>query len=463
LELRFFGAVRTTTGSMHLLTVNGARVLLDCGLFQGKRKEAFERNRSLPFDAARLDAVVLSHAHIDHSGNLPTLRRRGYRGPVFATPATVDLCDIMLRDSAHLQTRDLEFVNKRRQQQGKKLFEPLYELEDVEGIMAQFAPVGYEEPREVAPGVAVALHDAGHILGSAVVEIEARENGAAHKLLFTGDLGRPGMPIVRDPVVVRGAETLITESTYGNRLHPPEADVRAKLAGLVNETCKLRSKLVIPAFSVGRTQQLLYYLDSLHAAGQICRLPVYVDSPLSTRATEVHERHTECFDQETLARIRRGDSPFAFPALHFTADVEESKALNARPGPMVIISASGMCEAGRILHHLSNTISDADNTVLFVGFQAESTLGRYLIEGHRTVRIFGEEHRVRARIAKINALSGHADRDELLAYFGAMGEPPRRAFVVHGEIGNAEALAAALRQRGMPDVTIPEVGQAFTL
>ncbi len=255
MELRFFGAVRTTTGSMHLLSVNGARVLLDCGLFQGKRKEAFERNRTLPFEAAHLDAVVLSHAHIDHSGNLPTLRRRGYRGPVFATPATVDLCDIMLRDSAHLQTRDLEFVNKRRQRQGKNLFEPLYGIEDVEGLMTQFAPVNYGEPREVVPGVTVTLHDAGHILGSAVVEIHARENGSAHRLLFTGDLGRPGMPILRDPVVVRGAETLITESTYGNRLHPPEGDVRAKLAGLINETCKLRSKLIIPAFSVGRTQQ----------------------------------------------------------------------------------------------------------------------------------------------------------------------------------------------------------------
>jgi metallo-beta-lactamase family protein len=315
----------------------------------------------------------------------------------------------------------------------------------------------------VARGVTVTFHDAGHILGAAVAELEVRQNGSAHRLLFTGDLGRPHMPLLRDPVVVRGAETLITESTYGNRLHPPEAGVRGKLALLANETCRLRSKLIIPAFSVGRTQQLLYYLDALHRERQIPALPVYVDSPLSTRATEVHERHTECFNAETLARLRSGDSPFAFPALHFVTSVEESKSLNSRPGPMAVISASGMCEGGRILHHLRNNIEDPNNTLLFVGYQAESTLGRYLVEGHRTVRIFGEEHSVRARVAKINALSAHADRDELLTYFQAMGAPPRRAVVVHGEMPNAEALAAALRERGIPEVTIPEVGQSLTL
>ncbi|MBM4036656.1 MAG: MBL fold metallo-hydrolase, partial [Planctomycetes bacterium] len=371
MQIRFLGAVRTTTGSMHLLSANGARVLLDCGLFQGKRKEAFERNRNLPFDAATIDAVVLSHAHIDHSGNLPTLASRGFRGPVYATPATVDLCDIMLRDSAHLQELDVEFVNKRRARQGKNPFEPLYRLEDVEQLMKQFEPVPYGLPTEVAKGVTVTFHDAGHILGSAVTELAARENGSTRRIVFTGDLGRPGMPILRDPEAVAGADVLITESTYGNRVHPPHEDVQAKLAGLVNDVCRLGSKLIIPSFSVGRTQQLLFYLDQLHRKRGICRLPVFVDSPLSTRATEVHERHAECFDEETLAQIRRGDSPFDFPELHFTASVEESKALNARPGPMVIISASGMCEAGRILHHLRNNIGDPNNVVLFVGFQAE--------------------------------------------------------------------------------------------
>ncbi len=463
MEIRFLGAVRTTTGSMHLLTANGRRVLLDCGLFQGKRKAAFERNRNLPFDVGAIDAVVLSHAHIDHSGNLPTLTRRGFQGPVYATPATVDLCDIMLRDSAFLQLRDVEFVNKRRLRQGKNPFEPLYELADVDRLMAQFTPLDYGAPKEVTPGITIAYHDAGHILGSALTEIRVQENDSVQRILFTGDLGRPGMPILRDPEIVKGTETVITESTYGNRVHPPKKEVEAKLAGIVNEVVAAGSKLIIPAFSVGRTQQLLYYLDSLHRERAIPRLPVYVDSPLSTRATAVHERHAECFDEETLAQLRRGDSPFDFTDLHFTAGVEESMALNARPGPMIIISASGMCEGGRILHHLRNNIGDPRNVVLFVGFQAENTLGRYLVEGHKTVRIFGEEHAVRARVAKINALSAHADREEFLAYFRAMQTPLERAYVVHGELTNSEALAAALRDFGIPEVTIPQVGQSVRL
>lgn len=448
---------------MHLLTVNGRRILLDCGMYQGKRKEAFERNRTLPFDARSVDAVVLSHAHIDHSGNLPTLTRHGFGGHVYATPATRDLCDIMLRDSAHIQELDVQFVNKRRERAGKQLFEPLYRMEDVERLMKQFESVDYEQPQQVAEGVTIKFHDAGHILGSALTEIHARENGRLCRILFTGDLGRPNMPILRDPVVVHDVETLITESTYGNRLHPPMADVKAKLAGLVNEVCKVGSKLIIPSFSVGRTQQLLYFLDELYTEKAIRPIPVYVDSPLSTRATEVHERHPECFDEAALEKLQRHSSPFSFPGLRFTASVEESKALNTTPGPMVIISASGMCEAGRILHHLRNNIENSDNVILFVGFQAENTLGRNLVEGHLRVNIFGEEHPVRARVAKINALSGHADRNEMLAYFTAMRAPLQRCFVVHGEMANSEALAAAMRDLKMPDVVIPSPGERFTL
>ena len=310
---------------MHLLSANGRRVLLDCGLYQGKRKEAFERNRHLPFEPREIDAVVLSHAHIDHSGNLPTLTKHGYRGRVYATPATVDLCDIMLRDSAYLQLRDVEFVNKRRVRDGKNPFEPLYTPEDVDRLMGQFEPAGYGRSQQVAEGVTITFHDAGHILGAALTEIQVQENGAARRILFTGDLGRPAMPILRDPVIVEGADTLITESTYGNRVHPPMSDVEAKLAGLINDVCERKSKLIIPAFSVGRTQQLLYFLDRLHASRAICALPVFVDSPLSTRATAVHERHPECFDAETLGRLQRGGSPFSFPAVHFITEVEDSK------------------------------------------------------------------------------------------------------------------------------------------
>jgi metallo-beta-lactamase family protein len=448
---------------MHLLSANGHRAILDCGLYQGKRKEAFERNRHLPLDPTTLDAVVLSHAHIDHSGNLPTLAHLGFRGPIYATPATIDLCDIMLRDSAYLQARDVEYVNKKRRRQGKNPFEPLYGPEDVEQVMKQFVPSEYGRTTDIGGGFSITFHDAGHILGSAITKIHVQENGSTQRILFTGDLGRNDMPILRDPVVVSGAETLITESTYGNRRHPPKKDVSTKLRDLVNEICEHRAKLVIPSFSVGRTQQLVYFLNELYHEKEICELPIYVDSPLSTRATRVHERHPECFDREAIEHLIRGDAPFSFPRLRYITDVEDSKALNGQPGPMVIISASGMCEGGRILHHLKNNITNRRNIVLFVGYQAEHTLGRYLIERHDTVRIYGEEYRVRARIEKINALSAHADKKELLDYFRAMDALPRRAFVVHGEPEPAEALAAGLRDLGVPDVEVPERGQEVTL
>ena len=457
--IRFIGAARTTTGSMHLIQANGRAVLLDCGLYQGRRKEAFERNRHLHLDPGAVDAVVLSHAHIDHSGNLPTLVRRGFRGPIYATPATIDLCDIMLRDSAHLQVRDVEYVNRKRARRGQKPFEPLYLPEDVERVMKQFTPVAYEETADLGGGLSVRFHDAGHLLGSALSEIRVGENGSAHRVLFTGDLGRKHMPILRDPVVVDGCDTLITESTYGSRLHPKHEDVAEKLRGLIAEICERKSKLVIPAFSVGRTQQLVYFLDELYNAGRICELPVYVDSPLSTRATRIHERHAECYDAEALARLSGGDSPFSFPRLRYITKVEESKALNHQAGPMVIISASGMCEGGRILHHLKNNVEDGRNIVLFVGYQAGNTLGRQLIEGRDPIRIYGEEYRVAARIEKINALSAHADRTELLDYFRAMSRPPGRAFVVHGEPEPAKAVADGLRELGVGDVVVPHPGQ----
>jgi len=463
MEIRFFGAVRTTTGSMHLVSANGRRVLLECGLYQGKRKEAFERNRNLPFDPREVDACVLSHAHIDHSGNLPTLVRRGFRGRVYATPATGDLCDIMLRDSARLQAQDVEYVNKERRRQGQRAFEPLYEPQDVDRLMAQLAPVNYETPREVAAGMSITFHDAGHILGSAITEIHVRENGASRRVVFTGDLGRKGMPILRDPVVVPGADTLITESTYGNRVHEAKERVSDRLRGLTNEAAKRRAKLIIPAFSVGRTQQILYFLQALYERGEVSDIPVYVDSPLATRATEVYERHAECYDSQALDRLKTGVSPFSFARLHYVTEIEDSKALNHRGGPMVIIAASGMCEGGRILHHLKHGIGDERNVILFVGHQAEKTLGRYLVEGARLVRIFGRECRVRARIEKIEALSGHADRNELVDYFRRMATGIQRAYIVHGELDGSEALASQLRNLGIPQVEIPTPGEEVTL
>jgi len=448
---------------MHMVSAGNRRVLLDCGLFQGKRKEAFERNRNLPFDPGMLDACVLSHAHIDHSGNLPTLVRRGYRGPVYATPATRDLSEIMLRDSAHLQVQDVEYVNEERRRLHKNPFEPLYEPPDVDRLMKQFVPLDYETPREIVPGVTITFHDAGHILGSALTEIHVRENGSAQSILFTGDLGRKGMPILRDPVAVPGAQTLITESTYGNRVHDANENVTGRLRDLIQEVARRRSRLIIPAFAVGRTQQLLYFLEDLYARREVGAVPVYVDSPLSTHATEVYEHHPECYDRETLDRLRASQSPFSFSGLHSISDVEDSKKLNPMPGPLVIIAPSGMCEGGRILHHLKHGVEDSRNIILFVGYQAENTLGRYLVEGRRDVRILGEEHRVLARVERLEALSGHADRDELIGYFRSMAASIRRAYVVHGELDGSEALAAELRKLAIPQVEVPVPAEEVTL
>ena len=461
ITLTFHGAARTTTGSMHLLQINGTRVLLECGLYQGRRKEAFEKNRNLPFDPSTIDKVILSHAHIDHSGNIPTLVTRGFKGQILATPATVDLCDIMLRDSAYIQTKDVEYVNKKRRKHGKKPFEPLYEPEVIDEVMDRFERLPYETEAEIAPGAKVTLHDAGHLLGSASVTIDFEGNGSRKRLLFTGDMGREAMPILRNPKPVHDVDILITESTYGNRTHPPKADVQARLKDFVREIHKKKAKLIIPSFSVGRTQQIVFFLNELHAAGEIPSVPVFVDSPLSTRATEVYEKHPECYDREAFKHVIEGDDPFQFRGLKYTAKLEESMKLNSMRGPAIILSASGMCEAGRILHHLKHNIENPKNTVLIVGYQAEHTLGRRLIEGVTPVRILGDKYDVRARVETINALSAHADRIELMGFIEDIGAPPKRAFVVHGEEEKALAFSEMLTEHGIPDVKVPYPGESF--
>ena len=460
MRINFLGAARTTTGSMHLLEVGGKQVLLDCGLFQGKRKEAFEKNRNLPFDAESVDVCVLSHAHIDHSGNLPSLVKRGFRGPIIATPPTRDLCEIMLLDSAYLQGRDVHFVNKRRVKQGQNPFEPLYLPQDVTRTLRRFRPVAYETPTEVAPGVRVAFHEAGHILGAAITTLDIHENGLSGRLVFTGDLGRRGMPILRDPTVVRDVDWLITESTYGNRFHPSGQDVKASLLDLCRRVISRGSRLVIPAFSVGRTQQLLYLLHELWSEDRLEEIPVFVDSPLSTRATRVYDEHPECYDREMLALIRRDEDPFSMGRVRYVADVKESKSLNDMSGPIIIISASGMCEGGRILHHLRRSVENESDIVLIVGYQAEHTLGRRLVHRTSPIRIFGEEHELRCEVHSIQALSAHADRNELLDYFRAMdASRVKRAFVVHGDLDQSLPLAEALEGLGARGVAVPEMGQ----
>ncbi len=458
MHINFFGAARTTTGSMHLLEVNGKRVLLDCGLYQGKRKEAFEKNRNLPFDPATVDVCLLSHAHIDHSGNLPSLVKRGFRGPIFATPATRDLCEIMLRDSAYLQERDVAYVNKRRKRQRKVLFEPLYGEEDVRQTLEQFQVLPYETPTKVTSGMKVTLRDAGHILGSALTVMDISENGSSKRMFFTGDLGRKSMPFLRDPAVVQDVEYLITECTYGNRLHPSEDDVKQHLLQLCKKVVERRSKLIIPAFSVGRTQQIVYFLHELSVEGRLPEIPIYVDSPLSTRATRIHAEHSECFDKEMLALFKQNDSPFTSKHVKYITKTEESRELNEKEGPVIIISASGMCEGGRILHHLKFSIRDKRNIILIVGYQAEHTLGRRLVKKEGPFRILGDRYALKAEVHSIQALSAHADRNELLEYFAGMGPGVKKAFVVHGDLDQAEPLAEKLAELGAKDVVIPEPG-----
>jgi len=463
MRIHFQGAAGTTTGSMHLVEANGSRVLLDCGLYQGRRKEAFERNRNIAFDTNTIDACVLSHAHIDHSGNLPTLIRRGFAGRIHATPATRDLCAIMLRDSAHLQARDVRYVNKRRRRAGQRPFEPLYSSEDARKAIRRFKKVPYSKPTKIAEGVTLTFFDAGHILGSAVSLLEISENGRTVRLVYTGDLGRRRMPILRDPVVVERADAVITESTYGNRLHPQDEDVKKELAELCAKITENGSRLVIPAFSVGRTQQILYFLRELWREKRLKEIPIFVDSPLSSKATQVHEDHPECYDEAARALFQQSAEPFDFGRVKFTRTVEDSKRLNAMSGPVIIISASGMCEGGRILHHLKRTVPDERNVVLIVGYQAPHTLGRRLVKRKEPIRIYGREYPLRAEVRSIQALSAHADRDEMLEYFRGMAAPPKHAFVVHGEPDQSGPFAEALGTLGFRDVKVPAPGDAFEI
>ncbi len=461
MKLTFHGAARTVTGSAHLLQVNGRSILFDCGLHQGKRKEAFARNRELQIPADSLDTVLLSHAHIDHSGNLPTLYRRGFRGTIYATSATCDLCSVMLPDAGHLQEQDVEFVNKKRKALGKYPFEPLYTVEDAKAVIPYFQGISYEQPFRIDEHLEVVYHDAGHILGSAMVEVRVTAEGRLRRIIYSGDIGRPAQPILRDPWPLTSNDILIMETTYGGRRHEGTERIREKLLPLLEKTVAQRSKIVIPSFSVGRTQHLVYLLHELWQEGRLPSMPVFVDSPLSVNATEVFRRHPECYDEETLALLARREDPFGFARLVYIHDIEESKALNDRPGPMVIISASGMCEGGRVLHHLANTIGDARNTILIIGYQAENTLGRHLVEKQPEVKIYGEKYALKATVETINAFSAHADQQELLDWMLGAGAHLGTIFLVHGEETQSLAFLKELTARGFKNVILPHLGQTW--
>jgi len=463
MKITFFGAAQTTTGSMHLVEANGKRILLDCGLYQGHRKEAFEKNRKLPVDAKTIDYVVLSHAHIDHSGNLPQLARNGFKGKVICRPPTRDLCDVMLRDSCFLQLRDLEYVNRKRKTQGKTLFEPLYEEDDVVAIMSRFETVPVKREYDMGNGVSLVFHNAGHILGSALVQIDVKGGvGHNHRLLFSGDLGQPNQPILKHYDYPQGADIVLIESTYADREHPSDVDVQARLKGFVDDIVEQKAKLLIPAFSVGRTQQVLYYLNRLHDAGRIPAIPVFIDSPLSRNATNIYVKHKECYNDDASDILRSGKDPLSFPNLKFVGTPQESMALNDIPGPMVIIAASGMCEGGRVLHHLKHCVDDPRNIILIVGYQAENTLGRRLVEYRSPVKILGEEHELNARVHTINALSAHADKNGLMDWFdGIKGKTVKRVFAVHGEPEKVEAMVSLLNEHGAKNAVAPVPGQTF--
>lgn len=467
MKITFHGAAQTVTGSQHLLEVNSKIIMLDCGLFQGKRKESFERNRSELCKSEEIDCLVLSHAHIDHSGRIPCLVRNGFTGDIFCTAATRDLCAVMLMDSAFIQEKDVEFVNRRRQKKGQRLFEPLYTRADVAHAMEQFVGLSYNRRHQLFPGIHLTLVDAGHMLGSAhvLLDIDDQDAGRQRRLVFSGDIGRPDIPIIRDPVAISdGAEILIMESTYGNRLHPAYPESESELERIVNETVSRGGSLLIPAFAVGRTQQLVYALHKLHSAGAIPDLPIFIDSPLATRTTEIFRLHPEDYDAEIREFLLTDDdnNPFGFGRLKYTQSVEQSKALNSLKTPSVIISSSGMLEGGRILHHLRNRIEDPRNTILLTSWQAPNTLGRRLVENEKNVRIYGEEYQVKAKVEILTGFSGHADRAGLVDFVRVMQKKPRQTFIVHGEDDSSASLANALRNElGLENVVIPQPMQSF--
>jgi metallo-beta-lactamase family protein len=450
MQITFCGAAQTTTGSQHLLEINGQRILLDCGLFQGHRAESYQRNLNFAFDPAQVDCVVLSHAHIDHSGNLPNLCRRGFTGNIYSTHATRDLCQVMLEDCAKIQAHDIRWLSKHARRNGQPDPEPLYSAVDADRALRQFVTTGYGRPMPIANGVKLTFIDAGHILGSAQVVLDIEEFSTQRKFrfLFSGDIGRGGHDILRDPEIPQNVDYLLMESTYGDREHELNAGVRERIAQVVHQAIRDHGKVIIPSFAVERTQHLIYALHKLVEEGTIPEIPVFVDSPLAVSATEIYRLHPECFNQEIYDFLLEKRNPFGFDSLELIRSVPQSKELNLLKGPAVIISASGMCESGRILHHLRNHIGDRRNTILFVGYCAPETLGRRIRDGAPVVPIFGEPYEVRARVEVMDSFSGHADRSELIDYFRRITGSLKQVWLVHGEPEQSAALATALQAEG---------------
>jgi len=462
IEVEFLGAAQTVTGSMHVVHTPDAKILLDCGLYQGTRQDSNHRNRNLPVARRKIDAMVLSHAHIDHSGALPLLYKTGYRGNIWTTPATRDLCASMLEDAAAIQQHDADWINRQIEKKHADMepVEPLYDQEDVVGVLGCMFSLPYRRPQVIAKGVTVTLLDAGHVLGSALVQLDIDDVGETRRLLFTGDLGRRDMPILRDPESPTGVEMLIMESTYGDRLHDDIQTMDEELAKTIERTIKRHGKVIIPSFALERAQEVIYSLKRLKKAGRLPKVKVYVDSPLTVKLTSVFRLHPECYDKEARELLVGGDSPFEFDDLEYVSSVEDSKAIDASEEPCVIIAASGMCEFGRVVHHLKASIEDRRSTVIIVGFQAQHTLGRRLVEQRHHVRIFGVERERSCEVVVLNGFSAHGDQHDLLDFATQAREhgKVRHVALVHGEKKAQDVLAQKLTALGFPDVRSPAQG-----
>jgi len=464
MQIHFHGAAQTVTGSQHLLEVNGYRILLDCGLYQGRRSESYSRNLNFAYDPKEVDAVILSHAHIDHCGNLPNLVQDGFGGPIYATHATVDLATIMMADSGRIQESDAAWVNKKRARRGEEPIEPLYTEIDAQHASNQFQGIHYDEPFEVVPGVVAKFIEAGHILGSAAVLLEIDEKGKKIRFWFSGDIGRYKLPILRDPVMPENVDYLLMESTYGDKPHADPSHAFNEFEEVVARTIKRGGKVIIPAFAVGRTQELVYNLNIMMFEHDVPAVPVFVDSPLAVNASDVFRRHPECFDEETREFVKEARHPaLDFKMLTYVRSVEESKALNQRKDPMIIISASGMAETGRILHHLRNNIENPKNTVCIVSWQAPYTLGRRIADREKRIKIFGEPFTMKADVATIGGLSGHAGQNLLVDYATAVKGSVKKVFLVHGEERSARALTEKLNEKGMREVYYPELHSSMEI
>ena len=474
MKITFLGATKTVTGSNFLVEAAGKKFLVDCGMYQGSAEEEYENEAPFDFKVDEIDFMLLTHAHIDHSGRIPKLYNEGYRKPIYAHKATCDLCSLMLPDSGHIQEMEVEWKNKKRQRKGEPTKPPMYTAEDAARCLEVFEPIKYDEIIEVAEGINVRFNDAGHMLGSSIIEVWVEEDGKTEKIVFSGDIGNNDIPLLGEPTMIGEADYLIMESTYGNRLHVRNEDKAKIFLKIVSETLNNGGNVIIPSFAVGRTQEILYELNKIKENKTdeefikeyktLMKAPVYVDSPLAISATEVFKENMDLFDDETKKEIEQGDNPLEFPGLHFTTTADESKALNESDTPSIIISASGMCDVGRIKHHLKHNLWDPKNTILFVGYQAPGTLGYSIVNGAKKVKIFGEEIAIKARIEYIEGYSGHADQEWLMNFvYSFNNQKPKHIFIVHGEEESEITLAEKIENEAKIPVTIPEFGQTFDL